>query len=191
MHEDAASTPLAEAEYKIRLTAEEFAAMPAALVALGFTPAGDRALRDDYLDYRPSPVGGWDYTRLRTADGDRYVLAEKRWTVDAHGHPVRLEEERTVTREEAEAALRQATIIRTLQKRRWTYHGTLDGRDAEIVLDALEMRGTTEYFLECELRVPPEEFTQTRRRIVAWMGAHLPAGDFSQAPSMLQMLLSS
>lgn len=87
--------PLAEAEVKVRLTTEEYAALPAALAALGFTPAGAGALTDYYLDFAKSPLRGYDFTRLRFENG-AYALTVKRWATGAGGAPIRLEEEREI-----------------------------------------------------------------------------------------------
>lgn len=182
---------MAEAELKIRLTEAEFTAMPGVLTALSFTPTGEGTLRDDYLDFVPAPTGGWDYTRLRTKNGVKGVVTEKRWVTNAQGQPVRLETERPAGLEEMAALLAAAGTVRTLFKRRWTFAGIVAKRQAEVVLDALERNGGVEYFLECEILVTPDEFVHARGLIALWMRKHLPVQDLSLAPSMLEMLLSS
>jgi len=180
----------AEAEIKIRLGVEEFARLPGVLVELGFAPAGEETLTDYYLDYARSPLGGYDFTRLREIDGGKYLITQKHWTRDTEGQAIRLEEERELSPEEAERLLRESTP-RTLRKRRREYRGQIGGHPATIDIDALELSGTEQYFLECEMLVTPELAAQARADITAWMRAHLPVGDFNEAPSMLELLLKS
>ena len=179
---------MAEAEVKIRLTAEEFARLPGVLADLGFSPTSVHDLTDHYLDYTRSSPGGYDLTRLRAA-GDTWLLTEKHWVRDAGGQAVRLEDEREITAAEAANLLREATPA-TLKKRRWEYHGPLAGSTAAIALDRLVLSGRTLYFLECELLVPRDQAAQARENILTWMHAHLPVHDYNEAPSMLELLLA-
>jgi len=180
----------AEAEIKIRLSADEFARLPGALAELGFAPAGEEILTDYYLDFAPSPLGGYDFTRLREIDGGKYLLTQKHWVRDAGGQAVRMEEEREVDVEEAERLLRESTP-RILRKRRREYHGLIGARTAAIDIDELELAGKEQYFLECEMLVPRDEAARAREEIIDWMRAHLPVSDFTEAPSMLELLLKS
>ncbi len=180
--------PLAEVEIKIRLSAEEFARMPAVLPALAFSFSAESALTDYYLHYARGARGGYDFTRLR-ARGGTFLLTRKQWTTDAQGHPVRLEEEHAVSAAEAKRLLAAAPGALLLRKHRWDYRGCIDRHAATISLDALELRGETRYFLECEVIIAPAEAAAARERLRAWMRDHLPAGDQTEAPSMLELLL--
>lgn len=182
--------PLAEVEIKIRISAEEFARLPGTLAALGFVPAGEETLTDHYLDYARSLLGGYDFTRLRVMDGGKYLLTQKHWVRDAGGQAIRLEEERELSAEEANRLLREGTP-HTLHKRRWEYRGLIDDHAATVDIDALELMGTEQYFLECEMLVSPDQAAQARADIIAWMRVHLPVSDFREAPSMLELLLAA
>jgi len=180
----------AEAEIKIRLNAGEFARLPGALAELGFAPAGEETLTDYYLDYSRSPHGGYDFTRLREIDGGKFLLTRKNWIRDTAGQAIRLEEERELDTEEAERLLRESTA-RTLHKQRREYRGRIGGQLATIDIDALELAGTGQYFLECEMLVSPDRAAQAREDILAWMRSKLPVSDLTEAPSMLELLLKS
>jgi len=183
--------PTAEAEVKIRLSADEFRRLPAVLEHLGFRRAGEEALTDYYLEYARSSHGSYDFVRLRAQGDDHYLLTQKRWMTDAQGHQVRAEEERDISAEEA-AALRahhpQAPVLR---KTRTDFRGQLAGKTGTVSLDALELNGAPHYFLEAELLVPVEEGAAAREAIYAWMREQLPVQDFNEAPSMLELLLEA
>ncbi len=181
---------VAEVEVKIALDAAEFAALPAALARLGFTLAGTETLRDYYLTFARSPHGGYDFLRLRAVGDDAFFRTEKRWDVDAGGHPLRLEDEHPLTAAEFTALLQAAVAPLSLCKRRSDFHGVVAGRPATVSLDCLELPRQTCYFLECEVMTPPAEAHAARAAVRAWMQAHLPVRSLAEAPSMLELLLT-
>ena len=183
--------PVAEAEVKIRLTAEEFQQLPAVLVRLGFTRAREEELTDYYQEYARSPDGGYDFIRLRTKGDDRYLLTQKRWVIDAQGNAVRTEAEREIGADEFAAMRAQHPRAPVLHKTRVDFHGKIAGQSGTISLDALELNGARHYFLEAELLVPVEEGEQARKAIRDWMLVQLPGCDLTEAPSMLELLLGS
>lgn len=180
---------LAEAEVKYEISAEEFRQMPAVLRELGFTWWKDEALTDYYLYYATSPVRGYDYTRVREVDGE-LTLTRKAWEPDLQGHPVRLEEERALSRAEFTELLATAGDAPVLRKHRTSYRGTIDDDAATVVLDTLHRDATVHYYLECEMLVPPEHAHDARTRLAAWVHATLPVSSDHEAPSMLELLLA-
>ncbi|MBM3497467.1 MAG: CYTH domain-containing protein [Armatimonadetes bacterium] len=180
---------VAEAEVKVELASEAFAAIPPRLRALGFEATGEQELIDHYLAFRESPIRGFEFTRVRVIDRQASVLTQKRWVRDAAGHPVRLEEERTLSPTELEALLPPERPVPSLAKRRSNFCGRIDDLPALVSLDCLELEGRTRYFVECEVRTRPEHSRETRERLLAWMRANLPVGDAAEAPTMLELLL--
>jgi adenylate cyclase class IV len=184
-----AAEPVAEAEIKLEITAEAFAAIARAVEAHGFTATGEEEIVDHYLAYQASEIAGFEFTRLRVVDGRSYLLTEKRWTRDAEGHPVRLEEERPLSPIEFGRLLPPDRVVPCLAKRRRNFRGMIDDLPAVISLDRLELPGRTRHFVECEVLTTPERSRETRERLVAWARANLPVGSAPEAPSMLQLVL--
>lgn len=180
----------AEVEIKIELTADEYTTLPKALSRLAFTLSGTEALSDYYLRYERAPQGGYNFLRLRAVDDAGYFRTEKRWSNDAEGHPLRLEDETALTAEAFNSMLAAAHNPLSLQKLRTNFHGTIDGYPATISLDRLQFPRQTRYFLECEVMTPPMEAYAAREAIHTWMQAHLPVTELSEAPSMLELLLA-
>ena len=187
--EHAGDAPLAEAELKIRLSAEDFTRLPAMLAVCGFTRKGEEALTDTYLAYHRARRGGYDFFRLRE-QGGAFRLTRKQWTSDARGHAVRTEDERDLTAAEAERLRAASPEAPVLHKRRTDFHGTIGGQPAVVSLDALDLGGATHYFLEAERRVPVAQAEAARARIRAWL-RDLLGRDVEEASSMLELLLAA
>jgi hypothetical protein len=182
---------VAEAEVKLEVGAEAFAALPGQLQALGLRAGEEERIVDRYLWFRASPNGGFDFRRAREIDGRSFVLTEKRWALDAAGRPVRLEDERLLSPAEFGQLIQEAPSCPSLRKRRWDFRGRVDGLSAVVSLDRLELRGQTRWFLECEVLSPPELAADTRERLLSWLRASLPLADATEAPTMLELLLAA
>lgn len=181
-------TPLAEAEVKYALSAEEFRTLPVALERLAFTPGPVSRLTDNYLHYEPSARGGWDYTRLRLIEDKGYRLTRKQWTRDAQGQPVRLEEEHAINAKEAQRLLAEASAPVTLVKTRREFFGALGTHHVTVALDDLLLGDSHRYFLECEVMTAPEQAQAMRAELTAWIHAALPVKAREEAPTMLEIV---
>jgi len=180
----------AEAEIKVALTEDEFTALPAILRKLGFVPERKIRIIDYYIAYAPSPLGGYDFTRLRVMDGHEHWITEKRWIRDAHEKAIRLEEEYELSAAEFRLRLNKAESYLSLDKQRLSFFGRIEGQDAHAVLDHLVLEDRSYYFLECEVITTPALAADTRQDILQWMREHLPLRDIREAPSMLELLKS-
>ncbi|MEI7832645.1 MAG: hypothetical protein WCJ56_05565, partial [bacterium] len=60
-----------------------------------------------------------------------------------------------------------------------------------ISLDRLELNKRIRYFIEVEMIVPPEIAADAHDSIMAWMKNELRLNAETEAPSMLQLLISS
>ena len=181
----------AEAEIKVALTEDEFAALPAILRKLAFVPERKARIIDYYIAYAPSSLGGYDFTRLRVVDGHEHLITEKRWIHDAHGQSIRLEEEYELSAAEFRLRLNKAESYLSLDKQRLSFFGRIEGQDAHAVLDHLVLDNRAYYFLECEVITTPALAADTRQDILQWMREHLPLRDIREAPSMLELLKSA
>ena len=179
--------PRAEAEVKIALSAEEYARLPARLLALGFLPRAATALTDYYLHYAPES-GGWNFLRLRVQDGARYLLTRKEWVRDARGQATRMEEEHPIPAEEAQRMLAETPDALKLEKERHEFTGTIEHESASIVLDQLLLGDHPYYFLECEVMTTRDRAQQVRETLFTWMCATLEVQATTEAKSMLELI---
>ncbi len=85
-----------EVEFKVELTESERDALQAALLARGFVAAEPVTQRDNYVEAKDSPHGGYDLKRYRD-EGDRVIYTEKIWEPVA-GSLARRENEREAPR---------------------------------------------------------------------------------------------
>ncbi|MHB9132963.1 MAG: CYTH domain-containing protein [Armatimonadota bacterium] len=182
------TSPPAEAEVKIELDASEYQRLPEVLARLAFTEERGEVLTDYYLEYAPSPVKGYDFTRLRVVNDAEYMLTVKRWVHDEGGHGVRLEDEHPVTAAEAHTLRSKHLNALALHKTRREFRGQVDHLSATVALDHLTLGEYSRYFLECEVMTTRDQAQGVHEKIVAWMRASLPVHDLTEAPSMLEIL---
>jgi len=53
------------------------------------------------------------------------------------------------------------------------------------------LAGVEQYSLECEPLVPRDKEAHAHEEIISWTRAYLPVSEFTEAPSMLELLLAS
>ena len=75
-----------ESEVKIQLTKNEFIKISKKILEKDFSLASSNKINDYYLDKSRSRYGGWDFNRLRSIDGSKYVFTNKKWLLDQDGH---------------------------------------------------------------------------------------------------------
>ncbi len=182
------ATPLAEAEVKIALSADEYQRLPERVLTLGFQSRGSSALIDYYLHYTHSESGGWDFLRLRVQDGATYWLTRKEWVRDARGQAVRMEEEHAIPTAQAAHLLSENPNALQLQKSRREFSGEIAGEPASIVLDALQLGEQLHYFIECEVMTSAERAQQVRDSLLYWIHATLDIASTTEAKSMLELI---
>jgi hypothetical protein len=179
-----------EVELKVEVPPTLVAELPLSLQALGWVPEGCEAITDYYLEFTPSPLGGYDFVRVRTVNG-AYQWTRKRWAPDPSGASMRLEEEHALTPLAFQAAVDGAGTALQLVKVRRPFAGRIDAWAATIVLDTLTLGGPPRTFLECEILTTPPQAAAARLAIQAWVRAHLPGLPLTEAPSMLALLLGA
>jgi len=176
----------AEAEVKVELTRSEFSRLPDTLAGLGFRSSGVADITDYYLAHCTSPHGGWDFERVRWIRRKGWWRARKRWVTHA-GARVRVEEEERLSRAEGLQLAEMASDRPTLRKTRHEFWGQVAGSPAVVALDELPWGGSSRYFLECEIQVPPRRYSQARAAIWRWLSASLGLIRRAEAPSMLDL----
>lgn len=181
---------VAEAEVKMELTQEEFRRMPETLLALNFHQDDNYSIVDYYLDYEMSGNGGYNFSRVReTTSG--FTITEKHWKQDNDGRRIRIEDESMLDSQSAQTMISAVPGNHIIRKERTDFRGGSSQIPMTISLDQLEISKRTRFFIEVEMIVPPEIAAAAHDSIMVWMKKELHLEAETEAPSMLQLLLTS
>lgn len=180
---------VAEVEVKFQVMSAEYIHLLVKIRQLRFRQAPDEYLTDYYLDFARSAVAGYDFTRLRWPEDGAILLTHKKWVKDDDGNPVRIEDESTIEKADAQRLLKKNPRVRKLEKKRLTFHGTIPPHVATIVLDQLSLRYDNYCFIECEVLTTLEKAENIRQQLFDWVIINLPIAARQEAPSMLEIIL--
>jgi len=181
---------VAEAEVKLEISEEEFRRLPETLLPLHFRQEDNYSIVDYYLDYELAGNGGYNFTRVReTTMG--FKITDKAWKQDSAGRWIRIEDESILDSSSAKSMISAIPENRIIRKNRLDFRGGSSQIPMTISLDRLELNKRIRYFIEVEMIVPPEIAADAHDSIMAWMKNELRLNAETEAPSMLQLLISS
>ena len=181
---------VAEAEVKLEISEEEFRRLPETLLPLHFRQEDNYSIVDYYLDYELAGNGGYNFTRVReTTVG--FKITDKVWRQDSAGRWIRIEDESTLDSSSAKSMISAVPENRIIRKNRLDFRGGSSQIPMTISLDRLELNKRIRYFIEVEMIVPPEIAADAHDSIMGWMKNELRLNAETEAPSMLQLLISS
>ena len=178
-----------ETEYKLEVTADEFAACPNYLQEAKFIKKGTSHLKDYFFNIQKFDEKGWNFLRIRMYDGSTYEHTEKIWKYSASGERVREEIERESSKEELESLINSSQPLR-LSKDRTDYAGVTLDYPVVYSLDIVVFPDETRYFVECEIRVPEEMSSSIRPQLKESMLQTLHLSDRPEGIGMMRLVLS-
>ncbi len=185
-----------EAEVKYHISESSYALFPKLIVQLGFVDAGVFAQEDRYVTYEPSPLGGFDFERIRKTVADngeaQYSWDRKYSAKDGMGKKVRLEDTRTTTELEYVQALGLASEeCPVVHKRRHNFTGTIAQWPATVSLDIVNFGSKQEHFIEAEIITDAEHGREARQVCKDWLEHNLGVDTIQEAPGYLKQYFAS
>ncbi|MCX6786656.1 MAG: CYTH domain-containing protein [Candidatus Kaiserbacteria bacterium] len=178
-----------ETEYKLEITAKEFAASANYLQEAKFIKKGTSHLEDYFFNIQKFDEKGWNFLRIRVYDGSRYEHTEKIWKHSASGERIREEIERVSSKEELESLIGVSQPLR-LSKDRTDYAGVTLDYPAVYSLDVVVFPDETRYFVECEIQVPEGMSSSIRPHLKESMLQTLHLSDRPEGIGMMRLVLS-
>lgn len=182
-----AQASLSEAEIKVELTDQEVVRVKDSLLAIGFEYVSHDTLQEYYLTKDPSPLGGWDFERLRVVSNHTFLYTVKKWVQDKNGNAVRLEDEKSISQEDFTQLTNKGYALH-YTKEREDFKGTIDGNKMTVSIDTLVLDNQKKYFLECEIIVEQEKSHDAREFLKNWMQSTLKVSTLHEAPSMIDIV---
>lgn len=185
-----------EAEVKYQVSGFEYTHFPTLITNLGFLDAGVVTQEDRYVTYEPSPLGGFDFERIRkTVASDeqiQYSWDRKYSAKDGADKKVRLEDSRVTTQQEYDQALALASVeCPVVHKQRHNFTGALSDWPATISLDLVNFGGEDEYFIEAEILTDTEHGREARKLCKQWLAESLGVNTLQEAPGYLKQYFAS
>ena len=178
---------LSEAEIKIELTAQEVVQVKNSLLAVGFEFISKDTLKEYYLTKNRSPLGGWDFERLRVIDDHTFLYTVKKWILDKNSNAIRLEDEKAISKEESAQLIDKGYVLH-YTKEREDFKGVTAGNNMTVSIDTLVLDNQKKYFLECEIIIEQEKAHDAREFLKEWMQETLNVNTEHEAPSMIDIV---
>ena len=142
---------------------------------------------EDYFKNIKKTKLGWSFKRWRLIDGKKFLITEKKWSIDKKGNKVRLEDEHEITKASFNKSISKG-IKAKLSKKRSDYSLVISGLKATISLDHLIVKNNSSYFIECEVMTSINKSFEVRNVLTKWLEKELHINIKGEAPSMLDLL---
>ena len=178
-----------ETEVKLEVSREEFVACQKKMSALGFSLKHTSALSDFFYNIEKFDEKGWDFTRIRVYDGERYEKTEKKWKRNEKSERIREEFESASSKIELEELQKEKEML-SLQKTRTDYSGKTFDYDGVCSFDEVTFPDETRYFIECEIEVAEELSDSIRPALKSWMILNFDLSDRPEGIGMMKLVLS-
>jgi hypothetical protein len=179
---------LYEAEIKIELiSSHEVDRVKNLLSTLNFDFVASHSLQEYYITKTVSPLGGWDFERLRGIDDETFLRTIKKWTQDQNGHAVRLEDEHAISQDEFNRIISKDFDLHYV-KNREDFKGIIADNNSTISIDTLALDGKERYFFECEVIVSQDKAHGSRELLKQWVTKNLAIDTTVEAPSMIDIV---
>lgn len=180
----------AEAEVKFKLLKKEFNDLPEILHKKGYKLKSRESLVDYFVKREKSKHKGWDFTRIRVVDGDKFILTEKKWVLDNNNNPVRLEDEKFISDNDFKKIGSKNKKMLSVSKERINFRGEISNNKATVSMDNLKINNKNYYFLEAEVITVPSKSAEIRDSIKRWVIKELRVKNTKEAPSILDFVLN-
>jgi hypothetical protein len=176
-----------EIEYKVEITEAERQKLITLFKKEGFLKKPEVLQNDYYIEVHDSAQGGYDFKRYRD-EGEKLFYTEKIWD-EVGGRKYRKENEREVSREEFERAIKKFPSAIKIQKTRQPFSGNFVNKKMHIDMDSVKFdhSATTRYFIEAEvISEDKEKFKTLKDSIIEFLRDSL-GREIVEAPGMFSM----